>query len=253
MMIRLIHEPRAQKRQTRLGKQNHPRDREIVAVSSRRKPAVLRRCPAPMMLVALLYLTLGARPATLRAGSITPSSGTVTAEYSLTSVNGLPTPSASISGPQIEALIIPPGGVVPPTSSTGAELSPLTVLPGSTGFDPAQLVVALKNATSSTGQPEQMFGLVFFGQGFAAGGKLNFSLSIDKSLASNPPLLEVLTPGISIAPVTQAGSTTTPSQPPPSTPPGGQANAIPEPLSLAVWSTAALAMLIRARAARRRR
>lgn len=210
---------------------------------------MLRRRPAPMILVTLIVLCFGARPGALRAGSINSGSGTVTADYTLTSVNGLPTPSVNISGPQIEALIIPPGGVVPPTSSTGATLSPLTVMPGSTGFDPSQLVVALKNTTSSTGQPEQMFGLVFFGQGFAAGGRLNFSLSIAQSLASTPPLLEVLTPGISIAPVTQAngsGSSTGGSS-------GGQpiANAIPEPLSLAIWSTAALAMLLRARLARR--
>ncbi len=224
---------------------------------------MLRRCHAPMILFTVL-LSFGARPGSLRAGSITPSAGTVTANYSLTSVNGLPIPSTNISGPQIEALIIPPGGVVPPLSASGSTLSPLTVLSGSTGFDPSQLVVALKNATGSNGQPEQMFGLVFFGKGFAAGGTLNFSLSIDKSLANNPPLLEVLTPGISITPVTQpitstgqsgsSGSSGASGSSGSSGSSGGEpiVNAIPEPMSLMVWSTAALAILMRARKARRR-
>ncbi len=217
---------------------------------------MVRRCPAPMItLAAVVALGSFGVSTTVWGDSLTPSSQTVTADYSLTSVSNISAPSPNISGPQVEALIIPPGGVVPPTSSSGAQLSPLTVLPGSTGFDPNQLVVALKNTTGSNGQAEQMFGLVFFGQGFKAGGVLNFSLSIDKSLASNPPMLEVLTPGISIAPVTDAGSGSNSGSGGTTTGGGGGSvsNAIPEPMSIMVWSVAALAALARAGYVRKRR
>jgi len=215
---------------------------------------VVRRCPAPMILsaVVIVLASLGLS-APVWGDSLTSASSTVTAEYSLTSVQNIPAPSPNITGPQVEALIIPPGGVVPPTSSTGTQLSPLTVLSGSTGFDPNQLVVALKNTTGANGQPEQMFGLVFFGQGFSAGGSLNFSLSIDKALANNPPMLEVLTPGISITPITGPSSNTGSGTTSGSIGGGGAgtiSNAIPEPMSIMVWSVM-LVILARRRLARR--
>ena len=155
---------------------------------------MIRRCPAPLtLLVAALAFSLGSRPMSTRADAVTTS----TATYTLTSSAGLPVPGANLSGPQVEALILPPGGVVPPKSSNGTPESPLTILPDSSGFDPSQLVVALKNTTSSTGQPEQMFGLVFYGQGLAAGGVLNFSLSTASAL-NTPPVLVSQTPGVSI-------------------------------------------------------
>jgi hypothetical protein len=213
----------------------------------------MRRCPAPLtMLAAALALGLGSRPEFTQADTINSDATTATASYTLTSSAGLPVPGTNISGPQVEALILPPGGVMPPTSGSGTQESPLTILSGSHGFDPSQLVVALKNATSSSGQPEQMFGLVFFGQGLAPGGVLNFSLSIEKSLANDPPQLQVLTPGVTITP--ESGT----SSPPPSSPPanGGSppsAGEVPEPLSLVLWSALAGAALVRARSLGRSR
>ncbi len=208
---------------------------------------MIRRCPAPLpLLIATLAVGLGSQLISTRADSLTTS----TATYTLTSSTGLPVPGADISGPQVEALVEPPGGVVPPTSSTGTQQSPLTILPGSTGFDASQLVVALKNTTSSSGQPVQMFGLVFFGQGLAAGGVLNFSLTTESSLSS-PPVLESQTPGVTINldSVTSSSSSSSSS----STTAASPAFGIPEPLSILVWSVLACVGLFRVRAQRRAR
>jgi hypothetical protein len=211
---------------------------------------VIRRCPAPLtMLVTALALSLGSRPMSTQAAAVTTS----TADYTLTSSAGLPVPGANLSGPQVEALILPPGGVVPPTSSTGAQESPLTILPGSSGFDASQLVVALKSTTSSTGQPEQMFGLVFYGQGLAAGGVLNFALTTESSLKT-PPVLQSQTPGVSITLDSVSSSTTgSGSGSSGGTPDagGGGGPVVPEPLSLLIWSALACAGLLRVRAQRR--
>jgi len=197
------------------------------------------------MLVAALAFSLGSRPMSTQADALTTS----TATYTLTSSAGLPVPGANITGPQVEALVVPPGGVVPPTSSTGAQQSPLTILSGSSGFDASQLVVALKDTTSSTGVAEQMFGLVFFGQGLAAGGVLNFSLTTESSL-STPPVLESLTPGVSIT-LDSASSSTSGSGSSATPDVGGGGPRVPEPLSLLIWSALACAGLLRVRAQRR--
>ena len=141
---------------------------------------------------------LSLQPTPTHAASVNPNASTATATYRLTSSTSIPVPDANIQGPQVVALITPTGSVVPPTLADGSQGSPLTVLPDSTGFDASHLVVALKDGTSASGQPEQMFGLVFFGQGLQPGGVLHFALSIDKSLASNPPVLQSQTPGITI-------------------------------------------------------
>jgi hypothetical protein len=211
---------------------------------------VIRRCPAPLtMMVTALAISLGSQPISTQADAVSSGPGTSTADYTLTSSVGLPVPGANISGPQVEALVLPPGGVVPPASVNGTAPSPLTILPGSSGFDPSQLVVALKNTTSSTGQPEQLFGLVFFGKGLAAGGVLNFSLTTQSSL-STPPVLESLTSGVSIkldsvTPPPSSSSST------PNTGTSGGGSKVPEPLSLLIWSALACAGLLRVRAQRR--
>ncbi len=129
--------------------------------------------------------------------------------------------------------------------------SPLTVLSGSSGFDQSQLVVALKNTTSSTGTPEQLFGLVFFGQGLAAGGVLNFSLTTDSSL-STPPVLTSQTPGVTITlDAVSSSPTDTGSTGNSGDGGGGGSPKVPEPLSLLVWSALACAGLLRVRAQRR--
>ena len=142
----------------------------------------------------------GTQPMFTHAASINPNASTATATYRLTTSSSIPVPDANISGPQVVATILPPGTVVPPKLADGTEGSPLTVLADSKGFDADHLVVALKDGTSSTGQAEQMFGLVFFGQGLQPGGVLHFALSIDKSLANNPPQLLSQTPGVTITP-----------------------------------------------------
>ena len=79
-----------------------------------------------------------------------------------------------------------------------------------------------------------MFGLVFFGQGLQSGGMLHFALSIDKSLASNPPRLVSQTPGVTITadpvPVVSNGGSGGGGSG------GGGDVQIPEPFSLVVWS-----------------
>ena len=159
------------------------------------------------------------------------------------------------------ALITPPGGVVPPTLSNGTQGSPLTVLPGSTGFDPSQLVVALDNAPSSTGQPQQELGLVFFGEGFQAGGVLNFALSINSALASDPPVLQPLTQGITItADSPPAATTTAGASGHGGSSSGSSTNSVatsvvnnPEPLSVILWSALLVGVVARNRMLSRRK
>ena len=168
---------------------------------------MMLRCPSPVALVGAMLaigLSFSLQPTPTHAASVNPNASTATATYRLTSSTSIPVPDANIQGPQVVALITPTGSVVPPTLADGSQGSPLTVLPDSTGFDASHLVVALKDGTSASGQPEQMFGLVFFGQGLQPGGVLHFALSIDKSLASNPPVLQSQTPGITITSDTPA-------------------------------------------------
>jgi hypothetical protein len=208
------------------------------------------------LLGTLLALGFGSQPMTTHAASVNPNASTTTVDYRLTTSTTIPVADAKISGPQAVALITPTGGVVPPTLSDGTEQSPLTVLPDSTGFDPKQLVVALRDATSA--QPEQQLGLVFFGKGFQSGGVLHFALSIDKALASTPPVLASLTPGVTIT-----------LDPPPNTLPptilgggnggsssgngSGSGGEIPEPLSVILWSTLFVGLTARNRILSRRK
>ncbi len=203
------------------------------------------------VLAALLALGFGSQPNLAQAAAINPnaSTSTATVNYRLTSSTSIPVPPASLTSPQVVAMIVPTGSVVPPTLSDGTEGSPLTILPDSQGFDPSQLVVALKDTTSASGQPEQQFGLVFYGQGLQPGGVLHFALSINSALVNNPPQLQSLTSGISIVP--DAPDTT-----PPSSGTGGQGGGgteVPEPLSLVLWSAVVGGVLARSRLARRSR
>ena len=165
---------------------------------------MMLRCSSPVALVgAIAGGWPQPRPAAnadaCRRGQPERLHSTVTADYRLINIgSSLPVPDASSQGPQVVALVTPTGGIVPPTLADGTQGTPLTVLPDSSGFDSSQLVVALKDTTSAAGQPEQMFGLAFYGQGLQTGGVLHFALSIDSSLASNPPALQSQTPGIVI-------------------------------------------------------
>ncbi len=223
---------------------------------------MMLRCLSRMALLGtLLAIGLGFQPMAARAASANAS--TTTVDYSLTASSPIAVPGANISGPQVVALITPTGSVVPPTLSNGTQGSPLTVLPSSTGLDPSQLVVALRDATSSSGQPEQQLGLVFYGQGLQANGVLNFALSINSALASDPPVLQSLTPGITITAdspttgTTTTGTTTTAG----TSGNGGSSSASssngvvnnPEPLSVILWSALLVGVVARNRMLSRRK
>ena len=205
--------------------------------------------------VALLGTVLapgfGLQPKAAHADSVNPNSSTTTVDYRLTTSSGIGVPSANISGPQVVAMVTPTGSVVPPLSN-GQQVSPLTVLPDSTGFDPKQLVVALKEGTSA--QPEQELGLLFYGQGFQAGGVLHFALSINSALASNPPVLQPLTPGVTITLDSQpAGSTTGGTSGNGGSSSGSSSNSVPEPLSVILWSAVLVGVVARNRLLGRRK
>lgn len=198
------------------------------------------------LIAAAVLLGIGAWAPLASAAVINPN-GTATAYYRLTASSSLPVPAADIDGPQVVALVSPAGGVAPPTNADGSQGSPLTVLPGSRGFDADQLVVALKDATDASGNPEQLLGLVFFGTGLGAGGQLDFALSIDKALVDDPPTLTSSTPGITIAAI--ADPTSDPGTGGGATDPGdsGSTPNVPEPVGFMLWSAAAGAIALRAR------
>jgi len=201
---------------------------------------------------AAALLGWSAGPGAARASTINPNATTTLANYRLTTSADFPAPSADIAGPQVVAMVVPAGGVMPPTHADGTQGSPLTVLADSSGFDAEQLVVALKDAADDAGNPEQLLGLVFFGQGLKAGGVLNFALSIDKALADNPPKLVSSTPGVTITGLAP------PTTPDPDPVPGGSPIPdpdvqVPEPVTFLVWSMIACAIALRGRASRRAR
>src|SRR5271157_1488865 len=219
---------------------------------------MLRCLSRVALLGTVLALGFGFQPMAAHANSVNPNSSTATVDYRLTTSSTIGVPSANISGPQVVALITPAGSVVPPTLSNGTQGSPLTVLTGSTGFDPSQLVVALNNAPSSTGQPQQQLGLVFYGEGFQAGGVLNFALSISSALASDPPKLQSLTQGVTITADSPPAATTT------TAPTSGNAGSSsssstngvvnnPEPLSVILWSAVLVGVVARNRMLSRRK
>jgi hypothetical protein len=216
------------------------------------------------LLVAALALGLGVLPLSTRADGLTNTSNTsntptVTADYTLTSSVGIPAPTGAkpASGdtnpptPQFTA-VVAPVGVVPPPS--GSATGPLTILPGSSGFDTQNLSVYLGNFPSGANSTitQQALGLSFYGQGLAAGGVLNFALTINKSLANNPPQLESQTSGITIKlEKVEDSSPSTSTTNGGATPAAGNGGNVPEPLSLLLWSALAGAGLSRAAWARR--
>jgi hypothetical protein len=219
---------------------------------------VMLRCLSRVALLGtVLALGFGFQPMAAHADSVNPNSSTTTYDYRLTTSTTIPVADANISGPQVVALVTPPGSVVPPTLSDGTQGSPLTVLPDSTGFDPSKLIVALNDSPSSSGQPEQQLGLVFYGQGFQAGGVLHFALSVNSALASDPPVLESLTPGITItADSTTAAAMTSGVSGNSSSSSGSSSGGIvnnPEPLSVILWSAVLVGVVARNRMLSRRK
>ena len=217
---------------------------------------MMLRCLSRVALLGtLLALGFGFQPMAAHAAV---NASTTTVDYSLTTSSAIGVPDSNISGPQVVAMITPPGSVVPPTLSNGNQGSPLTVLHGSTGFDPSQLVVALDDAPSSTGQPQQQLGLVFYGEGFQAGGVLNFALSINSALASDPPKLQSLTQGVTITADSPPAATTTTAGASGNrgSSSGSSTNNVvnnPEPLSVILWSAVLVGVVARNRMLSRRK
>ncbi|MGZ3380642.1 MAG: hypothetical protein ACXVBB_10285, partial [Isosphaeraceae bacterium] len=122
----------------------------------------------------------------------------------------------------------------------------------------SQLVVALNNTPSSTGQPQQQLGLVFYGKGLQAGGVLNFALSINSALASDPPKLQSLTQGVTITADSPPAATTTTAGASGNggSSSGSSTNGVvnnPEPLSVILWSAVLVGVVARNRMLSRRK
>jgi len=211
----------------------------------------MRRCPTLPALFAVV-VALAAWPVPVHADSIDSAS------YTLKIPGGLPNPgpdvdhvTPGVSLPQLEATVVPAGGIVPPTQSDGTQGSPLTILPDSFGFDKDKLVVALNN-NPKVNPTDQKFGLVFFNGGLAADNLVHFSLSIDKALGSTPPTLNITDPatlaGVVLSADPPAKTTAAPDV---STTSAPITATIPEPLSVLVWSAMAGFGLLRARGLRR--
>jgi hypothetical protein len=204
----------------------------------------VKRRPITLLAAAAVAAALvsASWPAAARANGIVGG----TASYRLTTTQDIPVPDPNANAPQVVAAVVPPGTVVPPTQSDGTAGSPLTILKSSTGFDQSQLIVALKDGTTTSGATQQLFGLSFFGNGFSRNGQLDFSLNLGNSVTTAPQL-QSLTPGVTIAALDTTSSTTTTST---STP--VVQNSVPEPMSVVLWSAVAGMGLLRARRVRRR-
>ncbi len=231
------------------------------------------RALAAAAVLAFLASTSPAVAGAITTGATTDPTALTTFTYELTSSVDIPaaqnaTSSSTTPAPQVVLNIAPPGAVV--ALQTGKDSSgnpifaqPLTPLSTSAGLDPdlSNVAVFLKPPPGTTNSGSQELGLSFFGQGLLSavnGGHLDFSLSVDKSLAA--PVLTSPDPTISVALLSSAPSTTTTNTATTTTtttttPPDSSSVTpalIPEPVSLALWSTVALAGLIQVRRTRRR-
>jgi hypothetical protein len=206
---------------------------------------VLRRCPTPLtLLVAALACGLGLRPSPTQAAS---SSAPSISTYSWTTSTNFPALGSNPTGPQIEFLVQPYGSLVAYSSSTGPLAGAISVTPSLDSSN--QVYVGLKDATSSSGQPEQFLGL-FFSNGLNAGSVLQVPLYYN---TSTPPQLIPQTAGVSAytAPNGSTSSSSSGSAGSQSSGSGITPNATPEPLSLLIWAGLAGIGLVRARYVRR--
>jgi hypothetical protein len=168
-----------------------------------------------------------------------PAQASTMASFRLTNTD----PAGSGDSPVMTVLasIVPPGSVTPPDPST----SPLTILAGSSGFNPDDLKVSLGDGTTPSGDPFQALALDFGPGGLAPGGRLYFSLNL---AASSDGVVNLILPS-SINNLAVSSYV-----PPPGVTPidGGQGN-VPEPISLVLWTGLATFGVIRARIYRRSR
>lgn len=214
-----------------------------------RRPASL----AALMVVVLLtrgMLTSGAAEVETTAASALPinSPDVVDGKATYSLLNGANEGTPGIA--EVIANVVPAGAI---DDSPGRVDSPLTILPGSTGFKQDDLQVLVGNGESPENEPVQGLGLKFGDGGFEPNGVLNFALDLNKSITTKPELLLVSpAPNLAFAPATVINSViseVTSAPPPQATP----VNNVPEPLSLALWSAlAVIGGLARARSRRSR-
>jgi hypothetical protein len=258
----------------RMDATREPEDFPFLAESSRRRPAVLRRCTAPLIVLATaLAFGLGSQPMSSRADSVTSSSSTptVTLDYTLTASQPItpagataPTQTGSSTPtPQVLALDTPISIVTPSSSSS---TGPLQIVSDSSGYyydNPSQLLVGVGNTTLN-GSSVQALALTFYGQGLSAGSSLTFSLTFNKNIVDgNPPQIPqftVVNPTTlqpistyqikydGVASGSGSSSTTTSGQ----NGGGVAASSTPEPLSWLLWSALAGAGMWRVRTRSRR-
>ncbi len=200
---------------------------------------MLRRCIASLALLPAAFIA-AALPSSASAASIVTENGTKYAYYELVNTEAKPVTDLIVTS------VVPPNSVQPLDPTT----SPLTIVGGSSGFDPNNLQVFL----SPTDPSSQELALQFGNGGLAPGGVLNFKVSLEPSYSSaTAPTLTLQPPGpVDLSPMAPELLSYTPTSvngAPPATP---VTNA-PEPVSLALWSALAGVGLLRARAFRRSR
>ena len=228
---------------------------------------MMRRCLTPSTMLAAI-LMLAAPPSPAGAEGITT--------YRLSNTN----PAGTAPVTEVVTYVVPPGAINDKTVE-----SPLTILEGSSGFDPEALLVAVGNGEVPEGQenagdPVQGLALNFGPEGFAPGGVFNFSLNLNPAISDAPNL--VLLPdspaGLAIQDVPPTSVDVggddgvvdrrgrrwrrrrqrrrgrrwgRPGRPPGGGGSNGPENQVPEPMSVVIWSVLAGLGLARARRLRR--
>jgi hypothetical protein len=186
------------------------------------------RRPTVSTWLALLVLALS--PSWALAGGI--------ASYRLTDTDVAGAPPVST----VLMSVVPAGSVAP----TDPSVSPLTILDGSSGFDPNALQVFLGSGTTPAGAAFQALKLDFGSAGLQPGGRLYFSLNLANSYQGSPPLLILpsTVSNIAIESIPNPGGNGSGggSGSPPNT---------PEPLPILLWASVGGLGLLRARAFRR--
>jgi hypothetical protein len=215
--------------------------------------AVLRRCTISLAILSASVAVVGG-PAPAHAASIVSemmvngqetivpfgtAGSTNFAYYQITN------PTSTAVGTGIDDLVVstvsPTGAIQPITSTT----SPLTIGAGSSGFDQSNLQVFL----TPNGTTPQEIALLFGNGGLAAGGTLNFALSLSPSYTSmTAPMLTLQAPFADLSATAPEVLAYTPT-----VAGGGPPANTPEPIPLALWSFLAGAGLLRARAFRHSR
>ncbi len=212
------------------------------------------RCRQPRPLGSswprILGITLGLTLAWVGPGELLAHASSLsesTASFRLTNQAGADgSPISSIS-----ATVLPTGIVQP----INPEIGPVSILPGSTGFDLDDLNVLLGEGPDDQNNLIQVLAFDFGSGGFAPGGILDFEVNLAPDFDGQPQLL--LPPTASDLSLLALLDDVTPPDPPSPTDPGPNtppdSTVVPEPLSLALWSFGLMAAgLYRARVRRDR-